>query len=123
MEKKEPFFEVGEEVSWTSQAMGSSKTKTGRIVAIVEPGQPVGKHLPVFYPVRRLLRGMDDYVLRRCSDKKLGGGGPRDHFSYLIRVKRSLYWPRVEGLRLTSTAKILRGVRAENGARDAEKQK
>jgi hypothetical protein len=67
----------GDIVTWTSQAAGASKAKTGEIVEVVAAGaRPPGK----------------------------GWGWARDHESYLVRVpvgKRTrLYWPRASRLEL-----------------------
>lgn len=93
--RPDAFFEVGEEVAWTSQAQGYTKTKVGTIVAIVDSEMWPQDVVNQFEP-----------ALRKLSTRKMGGGSPRDHVSYLIRVKRSLYWPRVEGLRLVRAATV-----------------
>jgi len=83
-------FKIGDEVEWTSQARGSMKTKRGEIFAIVPAGQR---------PRLQDLSGT-----RRNG---MGGGLPRSHESYLVRVRRAhasaamdrAYWPRVSQLR------------------------
>lgn len=79
-------FKLGDPVTWTSQAAGFEKTKTGTIVAVVPPmGNP--RHL--------VPEGMS-----------LDASGlHREHESYLVRVGNSkrLYWPVVK--RLAKAAK------------------
>ncbi|WP_321820880.1 MULTISPECIES: hypothetical protein [unclassified Burkholderia] len=81
-------FNVGDIVTWSSQANGSTKTKTGVVEAIV---------LPKTYPDRACFP-----QLHRGS----GTGLYRAHVSYVVRVpgKTSksvgkLYWPRAVALR------------------------
>ena len=38
--------EPGDTVTWTSQAIGTEKTKTGKVIAIVPAGEDVSKLLP-----------------------------------------------------------------------------
>jgi hypothetical protein len=63
---------VGDEVTWTSQAGGVTKTKTGKVVHIVPPGE---KPTDVREPGMR-----------------------RDHESYIVRALGRRYWPRVSHL-------------------------
>lgn len=82
-------FKVGDRVSWTSQAGGYSKTKTGSVAAVVRPGE---------YPDRAqflsLYRGA-------------GVGIARDHESYVVTVKGAgVYWPRVKALNAASDQHI-----------------
>jgi len=44
---------IGQTVTWTSQSQGSAKTKTGTVIAIVEPGEDARKHLPAGLPKTR----------------------------------------------------------------------
>lgn len=39
-------IEVGKEVTWTSQALGCDKTKTGTVIAIVPPQKDANMLLP-----------------------------------------------------------------------------
>lgn len=39
-------IEVGKKVTWTSQAQGSDKTKTGTVIAIVPPQKDADMFLP-----------------------------------------------------------------------------
>lgn len=79
--KEDLSMKVGDEVTWTSQAGGYTRTKRGTIVAVV--------------PARRDPRG---YIPR---GRRLDGPGlPRDHESYLVDAGRhGLYWPRVSALK------------------------
>lgn len=76
-----PYY-VNVQVTWTSQAAGYEKTKTGTIVAIVPAGRLPTSYVPA------------DMTLASWP------GMPRNHESYLVRVGRSkaLYWPRVSAL-------------------------
>jgi hypothetical protein len=68
-------FEVGDIVTWTSQAHGYSKTKTGKVIEVVEP--------------------------RRDPKNRLRGAGYwRPMKSYIVQVEygvggrlKKLYWP------------------------------
>lgn len=75
-------FQVGDTVTWTSQAGGKSKTKTGKIVRIVPVNTRPYDVMPEGYWVRAAL-----YL-------------HRPHESYLIQVGKSkrLYWPLVKYL-------------------------
>jgi hypothetical protein len=70
-------FKIGECVTWTSQSAGVEIAKVGTVKEIVPAGsRPIGR------------------------SKFNAPGGPRDHESYIVRVRgRGLYWPRVAGLR------------------------
>jgi hypothetical protein len=72
-------MQIGDEVEWTSQAKGSSRTKRGMIVVIVPAGRNVRELVPA---------GM----------KVDAPGAPRATESYLVQVGRRLYWPRVSSL-------------------------
>jgi hypothetical protein len=68
---------VGDRVEWTSQAGGCTRTKAGIVEVVLRPGE---QPAPL--------------------SKNRNPGMPRDHESYLVRVKgRGLYWPRVAALR------------------------
>jgi len=78
-------FSTGDTVTWTSQAGGVSKRKSGVVVAVVP-----AKTLPSKADFPGLYRGA-------------GIGSSRSHESYVIRVKTGatafrIYWPRVNGL-------------------------
>jgi len=85
-------FKLGDQVKWTSQAAGSTTTKTGEVVVIVPAGKTPRE-------------AMTDEQ-RRSSLPKRYDGWPRDHESYIVKVKigktdkamPALYWPRVKGL-------------------------
>ena len=71
-------FKIGDVVEWTSQSAGSVATKIGTVEGVVWAGQR---------PER--------------TSRNPSPGAPRDHASYLVRVKgRGLYWPRVAHLRM-----------------------
>lgn len=75
-------FQVGDTVTWTSQAGGKSKTKTGKVIKVVDGRNAVGEYVP------------DGFRL------STPGFYTRDHRSYLIQVGKSkrLYWPLVKYL-------------------------
>ena len=70
-------LKLGTQVSWTSQAGGFAKVKTGQVVEIVPTGES---------PVARLKTD----------------GYRRDHESYVVLVGRTNYWPRVSGLQVVA---------------------
>lgn len=73
-------FNVGDRVTWTSQAGGSVCTKVGTVAAAVPPGA-----LPNRTSFPRLYRHS-------------GVGGPRPEVSYVVAVGNTIYWPRAAGL-------------------------
>ena len=44
---------INQTVTWTSQSQGSEKTKTGTVIAIIEPGEDARKYLPAGLPKTR----------------------------------------------------------------------
>ena len=79
-------FELGDWVTWKSQAQGYEKSKTGLIVQVIAPHErPLPKQI-------------------------IGAGWGRNHESYLVRVdpkpgskaKPKFYWPRVSLLQRSS---------------------
>jgi len=85
-------FQIGDTVTWTSQAGGKSKTKIGKVIAIVQAD------IEVQYVLTHLQS--DGF---RLPDASLL---PRSHESYLIQVGKSkrLYWPLVRYLEKVSEA-------------------
>jgi hypothetical protein len=81
-------FKVGDKVTWESQAGGCTRTKTGNVVAIVQPGVNPGK--------LHFLKAAGVGTLSRRFD-----GWPRKAISYLVAVRPGkteksspvLYWP------------------------------
>lgn len=78
-------FQVGDTVTWTSQAGGKSKTKTGKVVMTIPAGMMLSEILGGFWATWTI----KDNLLRE-----------RNHESYLIQVGKSkrLYWPLVKYL-------------------------
>ena len=70
---KETEFKVRDKVTWTSQAQGYTKKKTGIVVEIVFKNT---------YP-----------------ETVLEYGTSRDHTSYVVQVGNKYYWPRVNYLK------------------------
>jgi len=68
-------YHLGDDVKWVSQSGGYYKTKEGVIVAIVAPEQ-------------------DPFDVAKLYNL----GRPRNHESYVVRVGKKLYWPRVSAL-------------------------
>ena len=93
--EKEKSFQVGDTVTWTSQAGGKSKTKTGKVVIIVPAGKLLGE-IP--------LGGFRFRHLTLFSS--------RDHESYLVQVGKSrrLYWPLVKNLKRVEVVETGRDV-------------
>lgn len=84
-------FKVGDTVTWSSQANGSAKRKTGIVVCVV----------PANTPAHKWAINHDDYL---ASSPAFDGGMPRNHESYLVGIPRrggrfKLYWPRVRDLK------------------------
>lgn len=86
-------FQVGDTVTWTSQAGGNTKTKTGRVIAIVPANSNPRLALPLGFKLK--------------SDALM----MRDHESYLIQVGKSkwLYWPLVKYLKPVDMESLLDG--------------
>jgi hypothetical protein len=83
-------FKTGDQVTWTSQAAGSSKTKTGEVVEVVAKGS----------------RPNRDMFLSLYRSN--GVGFSRNHESYVVMVKNKkfgvkFYWPMVKNLRSVAT--------------------
>lgn len=76
-------FKVGDRVEWTSQSNGTSKKKSGEVVAVVRARGTALFFLPV---------GTSLSVAKKF-------GNPRRHESYLVRVGMVIYWPLVKHLR------------------------
>jgi hypothetical protein len=84
-------MKIGDKVTWTSQAGGYEKRKTGQVIAIV--------------PARKCARFVardNGYDWPEVSDF----GFTRNHESYLVLVgvmpglgRSRLYWPRVSALK------------------------
>lgn len=77
-------FKIGDEVEWSTQANGYTRTKRGEVVAVVE-----AFHVPL-------------------REHKIDRPGlSREHESYIVRVRGQRtrnYWPRVSGLRKAKNA-------------------
>jgi hypothetical protein len=81
-------FKKGQLVTWTSQAGGNTKVKTGKIIEVVEAGKRPGTIPPGWHG--------------------WGVGNPRKHKSYVVALvdkagkprtaKSYLYWPVVKQL-------------------------
>ena len=87
-------FQVGDSVTWKSQANGSSKEKTGTVVEVV----PANRQLKE--------RGWEERFPCHVYDVSAldAGGQARQATSYLVAVqtqdkKQKLYWPRAHGLK------------------------
>lgn len=94
---------LGDTVTWESQANGRTKTKTGIIVGIV----PAGRRMGLLHYIAGL-NTVGEARTKYATGPIEGGGLCRDHESYLVAVKTgktaaaklTLYWPRVTSLRL-----------------------
>jgi hypothetical protein len=84
-------FKTGDNVSWSSQANGSPKIKTGEVVFV----------LPARSTPYRFVNELKSKFNCAAVDARTLS---RDHESYLVAVparkkgKPRLYWPRVNGL-------------------------
>jgi len=78
-------FQIGDTVTWTSQAGGNAKTKTGKVVGVIPANIPARNRIPDGFP---------EYQGRIPIFTS------RNHESYLIQVGKSkrLYWPLVKYL-------------------------
>lgn len=92
MEKSKLIFEVGDKVTWSSQASGSVYTRYGKIVAVVPPGIFPGL-------VFNRLPDREQYCKLDMKEGRL-----RDQRSYIVVVeqpgnkKAKPYWPLVTNL-------------------------
>lgn len=82
-------FKVGDKVQWTSSAAGTTATKEGKVVLVVEAGRGSARE------VEHFLRNN-----RKTHVSKYGGGWDRYETSYVVEVsgstknsKPKLYWP------------------------------
>src|SRR5688572_4184388 len=73
---KRKSFRLGQRVTWASQSQGTLKSKTGKIVAVLEP------HESPMAGVDRAIAGG-----ARFGTPNVGGSGGRDHESYLVLVE------------------------------------
>ena len=78
-------LDIGDKVTWTSQAGGHTKTKIGYIVHIVPADT---------WP------SMDDPRFRELDRKNRYYTVPRNHESYVVEANCKYYFPRVSGLKL-----------------------
>ncbi len=83
-------LKVGDNVQWTSQSAGTVLTKIGKVIEVVPMGRAVD-----FSTAQR-------YANVGCRLVN-GGGYPRNHESYLVKVEQGkrkplVYWPRVSAL-------------------------
>lgn len=91
-------FNVGDQVTWTSQAGGNTKTKTGKVVAVIEGGPDSAE---------RANAEIKSRVRAGTHRSAYGGGWARADVSYVIevpqgttaRAKPVLYWPVASRLR------------------------
>ena len=77
-------MKIGDEVTWTSQALGRTKTKTGIIVDVVAEKD---------VPDRVLFPSLSPQV------RKAAGIGRKGE-SYVVKVGSQLYWPLAKNLEL-----------------------
>lgn len=84
-------FQLGDKVTWVSQANGGHTRKVGMVVGVIPPGREGAD---------RLRHHIDALVKAGTHRSSYGGGLSRDHESYLVevvvgtpRAKRVLYWP------------------------------
>jgi len=91
---KEKLFEKGDTVTWTSQASGTPKTKTGTVIYVLSTGERI--------PESVLAEGRAQFDMASMRST-------REHPSYVVKVERAskatgkpikpfLYWPIVSQL-------------------------
>lgn len=86
---------VGDNVTWTSQAGGNTKTKTGKVIAVI-PGGPSSAE-----QADKEIRSRQRAGTHRSA---FGGGWSRAEESYVVEVpqgpkaKPVLYWPKANAL-------------------------
>ena len=86
-------MQIGDKVTWRSQAAGSTTDKTGEIVVVVPAFKCPHEAMSDKLKQKKLPRRYDGFL--------------RDHESYIVAVKvgktdkarPALYWPRVLSLR------------------------
>lgn len=72
----------GTRVRWTSMSQGHTTTKEGVIEAVIDPGDTP-----------------HDFDVIPANQLRKFGDNPRDHVSYLVRVRKcTFYWPLVKNL-------------------------
>ena len=81
---------VGDTVAWESQSRGTIAVKSGTVIALVPPG------VEKWDVIKTVLS--PEYAIDR-----VGGGGVRDHWSYLVEVdgigsQKRIYHPRVRDI-------------------------
>jgi hypothetical protein len=81
-------FKVDQQVQWQSSSGGSTTTREGKVIRVVDPGQK--KVGTLMYRLAQRLGAKNEY----------GGGMSRNHQSYIVlvrsekgRAKPRLYWP------------------------------
>lgn len=74
-------FKEGDKVKWTSKSGGSTTTKKGIVLNVIQKDASVYNYSTKYW--------------NKYNNRKMGGGGKRNHESYLILVGKDLYWPRV----------------------------
>ena len=93
-------LKVGDKIEWSSQANGYGKRKRGEIAFVLPPGVSALEFL-------RSRFGADPTVVKSIYNINAidGGGGSREHESYIISTRRTertkphLYWPIASKLR------------------------
>lgn len=103
MDNNHPLKE-GTTVSWSSQAMGHTVPKTGKIICVVPAGVDPFR-IKVCNQAREKCWALPNGVKILCSRTRYGGGLPRKEPSYIVLVKgqnpdaaESYYWPRTKWL-------------------------
>lgn len=85
-------FKIGDMVTWTSQAGGNAKSKTGKVICVIEGGQKSGE---------KAASVIRCHVNAGTHRSAFGGGWNRADTSYLVevangttgRAKPTIYWP------------------------------
>lgn len=91
-------YKVGDAVQWTSQAGGSTKTKVGKVIAVIQGGSNSAE---------RANGEIKKRVRAGTHRSAYGGGWARPDVSYVVevpqgttgRAKPILYWPVASALK------------------------
>lgn len=82
-------FKPGDKVTWTSQATGSSKTKTGILLGIVEPEQDAYKYVPLSIRKNRIKGQNHSSIVRAAVEVPRSGQG----------IGSDYYFPRLSAIK------------------------
>ena len=90
----QPMFRIGDTVTWSSQAQGSTTTKTGKVVAnaLVADGVRPGEYADLHFPEHRAMFDGRSWETHGVLVEVPGGK--------TARARPKLYMPKVKHLKL-----------------------